>query len=542
MHHSFAGTWKLLRLIGRLDRIKLPMWLFGLGLLVAITPLSLRGLTETEAEAQGITPEAALAQQAAVLETNGAAVAFQGPPNAIDTFGGRYAFEIGAFTFALIGLMNILLVARHTRAEEESGRTEMVRSASVGAWSSIAAVTIAAIIANLFLAAVTTVVFVADGLAVWPSALFGLSLALAGMVFAATALIFVQIFEYGRASTGASIAAIGVAFAFRAVGDVQDNWLSLLSPIGWAQAINPYGEIEYWPIAVLVANIAASFGVAIALILRRDVGAGLISQRPGPARAKASLLSPLGLAWRLQRSTLTWWAIGLACLSAVYGSVISSLDELIGDSESMIEALEQYGISLESLRDGFISFILSTVALVAIGGVVQSVLRPRGEENGGRAEPILGTGVSRPAWLGSHLLLAAIAAPVFMLASGAALGLADFAVAGQLTDFGGLLWASLVRVPALWAVSGIGALLYGVSKRISLAVWAYFGLIAVVFMFGELLQMPDWIINLSPLPHLTHAPLDPQGWTAVIVLTAIGAAGMTGSVVGFATRDLESPS
>ena len=541
MDNSFAGTGTLVRLIARLDRVKLPLWLLGLGVLVAITPLSLRGITEAEAEAQGITAEAALAQQAALLETNGATIALQGPPNAIDTFGGRYAFEIGAFTFALVGLMNILLVARHTRAEEETGRAEMVRSASVGAWSAIAAVSIVAIAANLFLAIVTTGVFVADGLAGGPSALFGASLGLAGLVFAATALVFVHIFEYGRAATGASLAAIGLAFGLRAVGDVQESWVSFLSPIGWAQAIDPFGDTIYWPLALLLAAIVVSFGVAFALVLRRDVGAGLLAQRPGPAEARASLLSPMGLAWRLQRSTLMWWAIGLAALGATYGSVISSLDELISESEAIIEALEQFGISPDALRDGFVTFILSMVALVAAGGVIQSILRPRGEENSGRAEPVLAAGVSRRSWLGSHLFLALLAAPAFMVAGGAAMGIADAAVVGRFTDFGDLILASLIRVPALWAIAGIGSFLYGLSKRFSFGVWAAFGLMAVVFMFGEVLQLPEWLIDLSPLTHLTNAPLETQGWMAPTIATAVGVAGITGGLLAFSRRDLESP-
>ena len=138
-HDGFAATGRLVRLILRLDRIKLTLWLAGLVTLVAITPWSLRAVLDAEAQAEGKTIEAVLVEQAALLETNGASIALQGPPDALDTFGGRYAFEIGAFSLAIIALMNILLIGRHTRAEEESGRAELVRAASVGPWSSLAA-------------------------------------------------------------------------------------------------------------------------------------------------------------------------------------------------------------------------------------------------------------------------------------------------------------------------------------------------------------------------------------------------------------------
>ncbi len=35
-----------------------------------------------------------------------------------------------------------------------------------------------------------------------------------------------------------------------------------------------------------------------------------------------------------------------------------------------------------------------------------AALRPRTEENAGRAEPLLATGLSRNHWLGSHLAIA----------------------------------------------------------------------------------------------------------------------------------------
>jgi len=535
---GFAGTRHLLRLILRLDRIKLPLWLIGVCFLVVITPISIRAVTDTEAEAQGVSPEAVLTQQAVLVGNSGASVAMNGPPDALDTFGGRYAFEIGAFTFAIIGLMNVLLIGRHTRAEEESGRAELVRAAAVGPWSSIAAVSIVAVVANLVIALVTTAVFSADGLDPGQSFLFGTALGLCGLVFAAVALIWVQVFEYGRAATGASLAVIAVAFALRAVGDVQDNGLSYFSPIGWSQAINPFGATVLWPLMVLVAAIAVAFGGAIALVMRRDVGAGLIDQRPGPPTAPRSLLSAFGLAWRLQRTTLAWWCVGIAFMGATFGSVLSEIESFVDEMESMREVLEQMGMSGDAVREGFITFILSLVALIAAAGVIQSMLRPRGEELAGRAEPVLAGHVSRTSWLGAHLLLSLLAAPVFMVVAGLSVLAADGAITGRMTDVGGVLEAALARTPALWAVAGIGVLLYGMAKEYTLGVWVAFAVTAFVFLFGELVRLPDVALNVSPLRHVTHLPGGHQGMTALVVLTLIGLTTFVGGMAMFTRRDV----
>lgn len=538
--HGFAGTTKLLRLILRLDRVKLSLWLIGLIAIVAITPYSLRAIIDAEAEAEGVTAEQVLAEQAVLLETNGASIALQGPPDALDTFGGRYAFEIGAFTLAIVALMNILLIARHTRAEEESGRAELVRAACVGPWSAIAAVSIVALATNLILGLGTSTVFILDGQHVARSLLYGSTMTLCGLIFAAIALVWVQVFEYGRAATGMSLAVLAVAFALRAVGDVRGDWLTFTSPLGWVQATNPFGDIVLWPLAVAVVAIAAAFATAIVLAARRDVGAGLIEQRPGPAEADASLGTPLGFAWRLQRSTLVWWTIGAAFLGAIYGSVISAIDDFVEENEAMRDMLEGLGMTGDALRDGFITVILSMIALISMAGVIQSMLRPRSEEVADRAEPVLAGAISRRSWLSSHLLLTALAAPVFMVAAGLGLSVTDALVVGQFTDFGETIAAALARVPALWAVAGVGVLLYGWARRFTLGVWALFTLVALIFLFGEVLRLPDQVLNLSPIRHVTHLPGGGQGWLPVIVLCAIAAATTSAGIALFERRDISS--
>ena len=538
--NGFAGTRQLLRLILRLDRIKLTLWLLGLLALVAITPFSLRAIVDAEAEKAGVSAEQVLANQAQLLETNGASIALQGPPDALDTFGGRYAFEIGAFTLAIIALMNILLIARHTRAEEESGRAELVRAASVGPWSALAAVGIVALATNLILGLGTSVVFIADGQAIGRSLLYGASMTLCGLLFAAIALIWVQVFEYGRAATGMSLAVLALAFALRAIGDVRDSWLSMLSPLGWVQAVNSFGDAVVWPFVVSILAVAAAVGTAIALVVRRDVGAGLIQQRSGPAVASPSLGTPLGFAWRLQRSTLFWWTVGATFMGAIYGSVISAIDDFVEDNEAMREVLEGLGMSGDELRDGFITVILSMIALIATAGVIQSLLRPRSEEVAGRAEAVLATAISRRTWLMSHMLLTALAAPVLMLASGLGLSITDALVVGRFTDFGDTIEAALLRVPALWAVAGLGVLLYGWARRFTVGVWGLFALVAIIFLFGDLLRLPDQAMNLSPIRHVTHLPGGEQSWISVAVLCAIAAVTGAAGITLFDRRDLDT--
>ncbi|MEL7156010.1 MAG: hypothetical protein AAFN30_05360 [Actinomycetota bacterium] len=220
--------------------------------------------------------------------------------------------------------------------------------------------------------------------------------------------------------------------------------------------------------------------------------------------------------------------------------MISSIEEFVDENEAMRDMLEALGMSGDALRDGFITVILSMVALIATAGVIQTMLRPRGEEVAGRAEPVLATTLSRRAWLSSHVVLTAVAAPVFMLAAGFGLAVSDAMVAGGFTDLNGTLGAALVRVPALWAVAGIGVLLYGWARRFTFGVWGVFALVAVIFLFGELLRLPDQFLNLSPIRHVTHLPGGEQGWLPVAVLCAIALITGAAGIALFDRRDIDT--
>ena len=120
MSARFAGTGTLVRLVLRRDRVRLTVWIVVLVGLVAWTAAGIKGIyTEPE-----------LAAYARTAEGNATIIALSGPVRGLDTFGGRIAFEVWqlALAFALFG---ILTVTRHTRHEEEAGRTELLRAAEV---------------------------------------------------------------------------------------------------------------------------------------------------------------------------------------------------------------------------------------------------------------------------------------------------------------------------------------------------------------------------------------------------------------------------
>ena len=95
-----------------------------------------------------------------------------------------------------------------------------------------------------------------------------------------------QVTTGGRAANGLGFMVIAVAYVARAIGDLAEagpGWLSWLSPIGWNQQIRAFAG-DRWSVLILpLAATALLVPVAFALRRRRDLGSGLLQDRPGPA-------------------------------------------------------------------------------------------------------------------------------------------------------------------------------------------------------------------------------------------------------------------
>src|SRR3954468_16493689 len=149
-----AGTLELLRLALRRDRVMIPAWVLGLGAAVLITVSSYAGLYATAASRR---------EAVATLGRTPATLALYGRVYA-DSVGGLVGWRLGGIALALAGLMGILLVVRHTRAEEEAGRAELVGAGAVGRNAPLAAALLTAVLASVALGVVVVLAVLATGL------------------------------------------------------------------------------------------------------------------------------------------------------------------------------------------------------------------------------------------------------------------------------------------------------------------------------------------------------------------------------------------
>ncbi|NUS75113.1 MAG: ABC transporter permease [Streptomyces sp.] len=518
---SLAGTGVLLRFSLRRDRLLIPSWVAVNTLMVLSMPSSIESLYGTAAE------RADLVHQ---VETNASFRALIGPVFDTST-GALTAWRVGVYAGLLAAVMSLLIVVRHTRDEEESGRQELVASGMVGRRAALTAALLAAAVANGVLALLVTAGLAGQG-AVGALAL-GLGVAAVGMLFATMAAIVAQLTESARLARGLTSGVLGVAFVLRAAGDSASDdgssALTWLSPLGWLENLRPYAAERWWVLLLFTAAIGGQALVAYALAGRRDVGMSFFPTRPGPATGRLSTAG--GLAWRLQRGSVYGWGVAFFVVGVVYGGLTDGVADLVGDNENAREIFERMG-GQSGLEDAFLASMIGMMGLIAALYIVGCVLRLHGEETSGRAEPVLANAVGRLRWAAGHLAIAFGGAVLLMLLTG--LG---FAV-GYGKEAGPILGACLLQVVAVWVIGALAVALYGLLPRAAMAAWGVAGAVLLIGWVGPALDAPQAVLDLSPFGHLPKLPGGEMSWGPVLVLLGLAAALVAGGLAGLRRRDL----
>jgi len=519
-----TGTGTFIRMFLRRDRWMMFWWIAGGTFLYFIQAPSVDATYTSQAEFD---------KAAVSMEQNVAFIAMTGPARALNTVGGQVAWQAMAIGAIIAGLMSMFIVGRHTRAEEESGRDELVRAAAVGRHAPIVAAVVVAAIANVLMGALISLSLLAYGLPAAGCIAIGIALILTGLTFTGVALVAAQLTDGTRAMYGITGAVIAVAYALRAVGDVADNGLSWLSPIGWGQAMHPFSGERWWPMVLPVVAVIALVGAALALFARRDVGSGLWPSRPGPTRASSGLLGTLGLAWRLQRGSIIGWTAGILLLGVAYGSIGDDVEDLMGTSD-FSESVLGAG---PNLTESFYGFAILMVALIAAGFTISSALRPLGEEDAGRVETLLATALPRRTWLLGHVAMTVLGSAVVLVAGGLGIGLGLAMVTGDGSAVGRYLTAMLPYLAPVLLLGAIARLLHGIVPRWASLAWVGLAFCIVVMFFGELLRFPDAVLDVSPFSHLALAPAEDVRWLPVIAVGLVALALSAAGQVAFRRRD-----
>ncbi|WP_368497009.1 ABC transporter permease [Herbiconiux sp. A18JL235] len=491
----------LLALRLRRDAVQLALWIVGAA---GLALLSVGGIASSYGTEQN------RADLLATAIANPVVLLFRGLPSGAGE-GAFAAFLILPFIALLAAFMSVFLAVRHTRADEEAGRAELLGVTRAGRLLPLAATAVHGLLANVVLAALVAVSLVATGLPVGGSLMTGAASGAVGLVFLGVGLVAAQVLPTPRAANAAAVWVLMTTFVLAGLGNalgapsadlqsVESSGLTWVSPFGWAENTRPFADDSGLPVLLCLAVGVALGAIAAALQARRDVGASLVPERRGSSDAGTLLATPTALVWRLTWPAVVGWAVGgllTGLLATTLSGVLQQAASQLPSVQAVIDALSAGG----SLAQGAVVIFFTMLGILAACCAVQVVSRARHEEAHGTAEPVLAAAVTRMQWLAGYVVVAmvGILAVITAAVAGAALGLAgqsdpDWSLMGDvLVTAGGQMAAASVFLV-------LTALLLVLAPRLTVPVgWALVLVGAVLGLFGGLFGFPEWLVDLSPV-------------------------------------------
>lgn len=538
------GTGRLIRLALRRDRIKLSIWILAVISLVAFT---LPALTETYGS------EEMRQMYFSTISTSAIGKLFAGNVDTA-TFGAIVTAETLLYVGLAVAFMNVLLVIRHTRFNEELGSAELIHSARVGRFAALSAALVLAAAANLIVAIGLAFALGVNQEITWSQAwLYGIGVAFLGMSFTAVAAVTAQLASSARGASSMGAIAIGAAFLLRGVGDVlaktgvdglaQPLWISYLSPIGWLQLLRPLTGQRWEMLLIPAAFCGVALALAYRMLASRDIGSGILSARAGAARAKASLLAaaPFGLVVRLQKGVFIGWLIGAVVLAGVTGGMAHEVLDMIEESEMMREYVMALG-GEGNYIEIFMSAMLALIAMTLAAYVVQAMQKVRSEESRGFIESLLATALDRRTWLVVHVAVVGVCSAIILAVSGATVAVSA-GLAGKVPfhdwHIMSYVLAGLYYLPVLLLFAGVVAFVFGLVPRFTIAAgWLSFAFVLLIGQLGALLKLPQFVMDLNPFTHLPAVPASEIAVRPLLIIMLVAAVLIVSGLATFRRRDI----
>jgi ABC-2 type transport system permease protein len=443
----------------------------------------------------------------------------------------------------ILGIGMMLTVIRHTRSDEEAGRSEMLRAYVTGPFASLIAVLFVTYISSMLSGLLVCVYFIFIGSAAYGSLLYGATIALIGCVHAGVGALAAQLSKDNGKARGFALAFVGAEIFFLIINNAWGAYstLAFFSPMAWHRLIQPFNADKVLPLSWLLLLTALPAVCAYMLSARRDLGEGIFSERSGREEAAAGFRSPLALAWRLQKSS----AIGVLTGVVLIGGAVGGMAQSVSETEGIGDLLGGLGgvnwmVEVGS-RNSFIGIFIYILTMAVAVYAMMSVLCLQKEEFAYHSEMILSAPVSRIRWMISFLSVTMLCVTGIMCALGFSAGFVFSLTSDDFgRSFGTVFLMCFSKVPVLWAMAGISALLYSILPRtatlLSLIVWGLFT--AVEFLWEG--QIVSWnVMKMIPYAYAHYTiPIERLSVLSLFALIIISLALQVFGLLGFRKRNI----
>ena len=454
------------------------------------------------------------------------------------------------FGSLMLGIGVVFLMTRNLRADEDQGRAELMRSTPLGIHSRLAASVVLMSALSLVIGVFSALVLqgmTADpasvqsltavdsvGAAATGAWVFGLSIAAIGLLGVGIGAVVNELAPSSGAANGIGIAVFGVFYILRMGGDLNSNALTWVSPMGWAEKMDPYGANRWWPFLLVIVLTVVLAGLAWLLQSGRDLDASLLPQRGGKATASGMIQQVWGLGLRLQRGSIIGWAIGLFIFVLMIGSVIQALMDLLKQANLSGEM----GAATAS-TDALVGVFVGMIALAISVFAAQSATTLRTDEAHGVLESQLAGGIGRISWALQRLAITLVMTIVFLLFSGILLGASYGSLIDDMSKVGATVAAFLVYLPACLVVAALFVLGFGWWPRYTVMItWIVVGILWAFMILGLALPIPEAVLNAMPFNATPQILSQDMKWTPVLILTLVVVVLTLVGLLGFRRRNV----
>ncbi|WP_433527963.1 ABC transporter permease [Micromonospora sp. CA-263727] len=517
-----TGYWRCLSLSLRTGWPQVLGWPLMVAALVVASAATINGTYPDRASRD---------RYAGAYELLDGSAALQGRGYDLNTLGGILVNEMGYLTLIMIPLIGVHLAIRFTRSVEDTGRLDILTSYPVHRLAPAAAGVTAAAFTAALTALITATGLTALGFPLGGSGRYAGGLAMFMVVFIGIGTLVAQCCRTARTAYLLATGIWLISYLARAAVDAQQWDAAGWNPQSWLAEIRPFAaDPPLWPWIASGALAVGLLAATAAVAARRDQGAGIIAPRPGPATAPGWVRSPLTLLLRLTAGIGVGWVGASALFAFAFGYLTPQINHL--DAATQVDH--------DATVNATLAIFVQLNALLAAAAGIQIAQWLAAEETSGRVGYSLSTVVSRWRWWTSATLLVTVWSLLVLLCGGLSTGLGLVAGFGEGHYFGKGLTATLSYTAAVVLLIGGAVAVHSLSPRAVPVAWLPVGWGIVVCLRADLLELPSWARQLSPVHWIGAVPRDAWHRPAALTMTAVAILLVAVSTVRYRWRDLEA--
>lgn len=374
------------------------------------------------------------------------------------------------------------------------------------------------------------------------AALWALTLACFGI-----GLVVAQLVGDFRAAASAGGVVLVLMFLLDSIGRSSAHRapftdISVFFLFNQSNSVAPGGSFDLVAtILLFVIGVVATVAAAAAFV-HRDVGSGLIRQRPRrttevhEASANPLLRIPVMRGLWVRRTGALGWTVGLAVTAAAVVLLVNVTATFFATTPSLSPYLRGLAGNVHTVLLALIwlSFAQALLAILSI----TTVSRWSADDSSGVLEMQLAEPIPRWCVLAERATELTVTITVASFVAMAVI-LALAPAEGIVVDIGKLLVATALLIPFALTFAAVGAVLAGWRPRVAVVVLSTIAAISyLVFELGPLFKWPAWADNLSVFQLYGTPLITPVFVGGLIAMLAIVIVGFGSAGVVLARRDV----